>query len=210
MAATPRRGAVSAPRSGVYRDPATDGVKDTGGPGSYRPPADGIKDITEINYIPYGGVYEREGEFPYDMVATGGAYERYTEVAPAALSLILASRTYPPVNTDVSTVESFITGGTLLTSPSDGMVLSSTIVSGSLNTLLQTYSNWPAEVASVDSTITGGALAVALISYTQPIESMSLDESITGGTLVTALISYTNWPSEDMVIDSIIAGGSLA
>lgn len=213
MASIPKRGAVASPGGSVYRDPANNGVKDTGGPGSYRPPADGVKDITEIGYIPYGGVYEREGLHPFERVATGGVYEVFTEPKPELVITLIASLTYPPVNTDTITASSVISGGSVITPPLDDIeVFDSKIASGTLIPILQTYSNWPVEEIEVfDEKISGGTLVTALLTYTIPTEDIEVvDSKISSGTLTSLLISYTNWPAETIQANSIISGGTLA
>lgn len=209
MAATPKRGAVSAPRSGVYRDPATDGVKETGGPGTYRPPADGIRDITDINYIPYGGVYEREGDNPFDRVATGGVFERYTEPDPVVINTFIISYPYPPLVEDMMTLDSLITGGSLILIAIDQLDVDALITSGTLNPLLLSYTI-PVEEISVSGSLTSGTITTLLLSYTIPVEEISVGAEITSGTLTAVGLSYSNWPAEEIDIDAIITGGTLA
>lgn len=211
--ADPKRGATAPPRSGAYRTPDSDGVRDKNESNPYRPPRDGIKDISDINYIPYGGVYEREGLHPYDRVSTGGAYENPTPVIPEIPTVFIASPTYPPLISDSMTVEGFIAGGSLLQSPQDFIATESVIASGTLVPVLQFYTNWPAEeIETFDSLITGGNLVVALVTYSNwPVEEIEIvDSLITGGSLTNLLIQYSNWPEENMFVNGLITGGTLA
>lgn len=214
MASIPKRGAVASPGGSVYRDPANNGVKYTGGPGSYRPPADGVKNITEIGYIPYGGVYEREGLHPFKRVATGGVYEVFTEPEPELVLTLIASLTYPPINTDTITASSVISGGSMITSTLDDIeIFDSKIASGTLIPVLQTYSNWPVEDIEIfDSKIASGTLITVLQTYSNwLVEDIEVvDSKISSGTLTNPLISYTNWPAETIQANSIISGGTLA
>lgn len=210
MVATPKRGAVAPPQSGVYKDPSSDGVKENTGSGAYRPPVDGVKDISEINYIPYGGVYERETDGRVQPSPSGGVFEVYKEEAPKESYSFLVSLTYPPLINDYITSSSLITGGSLYLPTEDSSYIFSTIDSGTLNTLLQEYLNWPAEeVYLYNCSITGGSLATVLLQYDWPEESAFVTGAIDSGDLVTVVINYSNWPEENAYITGTITGGTL-
>jgi len=211
--ADPKRGATAPPRSGAYRTPDSDGIRDKNESNPYRPPRDGIKDISDINYIPYGGVYEREGLHPYDRVSTGGAYENPKPVILEIPPVFIASLTYPPLVSDEITVAGMVTGGGMLTPTEDLITAVDVITGGTLVPILQFYTNWPAEeIETFDSLITGGNLVVALVTYSNwPVEEMEIvDSLITGGSLTSLLIQYSNWPEESMFVNGLITGGTLA
>lgn len=210
MAADPKRGATAPPRSGAYKTPDSDGVRDKNESNPYRPPRDGIKDITEINYVPYGGVYEREGLHPYDRVSTGGAYENPTPEVPELPLVFISSLTYPPVNSDSISAEGIITGGSMLQPTSDLIEAESLITGGTLVPILQSYNNWPPDLIESDGLLTGGTLDTALLSYYWPAEEIKSDGLLTGGTLVVALLTYSNALPDQMVASGLITGGTLA
>lgn len=207
--ADPKRGATAPPKSGAYRTPVTDGVRETNESNPYRPPRDGIKDIGDINYIPYGGVYEWDAVHPVDRVATGGAFEPYTEVVPDEVAYFIMSSPYPPLVVDSMAIDSLIIAGEMRSLTLDSMSVGAEITAGALSTLLKTYTV-PHEDVSIDAPITAGTLVVSLKTYSVPHEDVSIDALITAGTLVAVLITYSNWTPESLDVDSLITGGTLA
>jgi hypothetical protein len=209
MAATPKRGATESPKAGVYRDPVTDGVRDTKESNPYRNSPVGPIDITGINYIPYGGVYEREGDFPTDRVATGGAYEQYHEPEPEIVYIYIQSTLYPVLFEDDTDGSGNLLAVALQKISVDNSETSVTFTGGTLTPVLITYSGLPESVES-SATLSGGTLDTVLLQYSMLPESTETLGHLDSGSLVVALIRYTQWIPEDTESGQLITGGTLA
>lgn len=209
MAATPKRGAVAPPKNGVYREPDTDGVRNTAESNPYRRPPDGIKDARDINYIPYGGVYERADVHPIDRTPSGGAYENPAVDTPEVVDIFVASLTYPPILIDSMNILGSIVSGTMNQIPEDSVQVSSTVLSSTISPALKTY-YWPEESTQVNSTILDGTIVQILKTYYWPEEFVQVNSTILSSTLENKLVTYSNWPDEYMEVGSLIIGGTLA
>jgi hypothetical protein len=213
MAAIPKRGATAPPKEGVYRTPDSDGIKEVGDSSPYRrPPVMPAIDISGIDYVPYGGVYEnRADDYELDLSASGGAYEQYLEpVGNSAADVYLSSSLYPPLNIEDMDLDTRLTVGFLYTYIPGDVDVDTVLLSGTLTSPLITYTFWPDEDMDLDTIVLSGTLVVVLLTYTfWPDEDMDLDTVVLSGTIATVLLTYTFWPDEDMDVDTIITGGTL-
>jgi hypothetical protein len=203
MAATPRRGAT-APETGTYKRPAQNGTVDTERQGQYR-----NSPTNQHDYVPYGNVYERQGVFEIDRRPTGGVFEQYTEEAPTFTDPAILSWAYPPLIVDDMHLDLRLTSGNLNQVPSDSMSASLSLLSGTLSSVLLTYSI-PPEDLDVDLTLTSGTLVVALLTYNMLSEDLDVDLTLLSGTIEAALITYSNWLVESLDVDLTLTGGTLA
>lgn len=80
MAEVPSRGATGRDPKGIYNPRQGRAVADTSRSGQYRAAPVRQHSIDEIGYIPYGNVYERQGEHPTERAPSGGLYERPVNV----------------------------------------------------------------------------------------------------------------------------------
>jgi hypothetical protein len=184
-------------------------VRDGNESNPYRNSPVGPIDITDIGYVPYGGVYEREGVFEVTRGVSGGAYEIYVEPVPVAFEAVFASPAYPPLFEDSMAIDSLLLGGTLITATVEDMALDAVLLSGTLSSLLLEY-EVPAEDMDLDAVLLSGTLDTVLLTYTMLAEDMDLDATLLSGTLDTVLITYSNWPAEDLDLDATLSGGTLA
>lgn len=148
-------------------------------------------DTLEADYVPNGNVYERPDFF----------------IPAPPESVFIQSVPYPVFFEDDMNIDSQVMGGAQFPFV-DSLDVDAPILSGTLSTLLLSYPI-PAEDMSISSEVLSGTLPTLLFSYTIPSEDLDLSSEILSGALITVLLYYTNWPSEDMVISSIILGGTL-
>lgn len=209
-----RRGQVSPPADGSYRDPALVGKTSASEGEVYRKSPVGTKDISDINYTPNGNVYENPGIYQVDLTyIDGGQYERPKEYEPPPTPpTFIESTIYPPFWQDDFYLDTRLKTS-YLWPHSDTLNLVGQMTGGTLSSLLQQYTNWPAETMNLVGQMTSGSIVTLLISYSNwPSETINLvGGQITSGTLLSFLVSYSNWPSETMYIASnMITGGTLA
>lgn len=126
----------------------------------------------------------------------------------------VTSRPYPLFNVDELAPTCEIVGGalTVFGYPPEELTVQVSIPSGTLQSTLRTYTNWPFEAIDVATPqIMSGTLQNGIQSLgNQAPESLDTGATLTAGTLINGLISYTNGLSESLDISVSITGGTLS
>ncbi len=126
----------------------------------------------------------------------------------------VTSRPYPLFNMDemAPTLTLVSASLTVFGYPAEEMNVSMTIPSASLQSLLVSYGNWPAE--SLDTAapqIISGTLVNGIdVIDNWPAESLDTSLTLPSGSLVNGLISYTNALAESLDVSVSITGATLA
>jgi len=178
----------------IQRDPRERGLVDhTSEEGSFNKPNNPT--IREIDYVPYGNVYERPDEY----------------VAAEPVPSTIESSLYPVYWAEPMTINPSLTEGLIYGYDVGQISVASSITEGTLRSVLQTYEDWPEELMTHGAEITVGTLRVLLIVYDLwPIEEVTIDAQITSGTLENHLITYSNWIPEGVQYTTCeITGGTL-
>jgi len=163
--------------------------------------------IDIIDYIPYGGVYERpayEGRLAEDVEPPPDPEPG----DPCNLRDIGVSYLYPVSNIDSLDVSHFIESGDLIAWPIEGIDISHASLSGSLVDVLLDYTV-PTEAVDVSHVILSGVIVNVLLSYVVPPEGIDISHVVLSGVLLNVLILYSNWPAESLDISHAALGGSL-
>lgn len=209
------------PNGGAFRQPTLDGVTDPGQSSPYRnKPTNNAQDaglnfqggavsIDRINYIPYGDVYERPTSAR--CAARGGGAPSPEPEPVVTPDVYIESELYPVFWSDNIAVNGFVIDGDLFPH-ADNLSLTNQILSGTLQTVLLEYSNWPPEDHNATNSLISGTVTV--YTYTDylnwPPEDHNAINSLTSGTNAIVLLQYTNWPDENIALTNQITGGTLA
>lgn len=167
----------------------------------------------QINLGMPGVIYKLAGTVQTSM---GDVWERDCLIGvlpdnapiPPPFGTYITSTPYPYVLTDGLNVSSGITSGYELGALLDNLNVSTVVISGILNTPLQTYVS-PPESINVVSGIVSGSIATTQRVYIIPPESINVSTAIISGSLVMVLIVYSNWPPEPINVSSNVISGSL-
>lgn len=124
----------------------------------------------------------------------------------------LSSAIYPLLEIDTYGNVSTMTKGDLRVPPMDMASMLAALTSGTLTSILRSYTFWPADTSSETSALVSGTLDTILRSYTfWPPETYKVTSAtLVSGTLVNGLISYTYWPAEMTSQTSTLVSGTLA
>ena len=129
------------------------------------------------------------------------------------------SKLYPAYNLDEMAMTAALSNAGTVIPPVELMSIGATLVSGTLDTILVLYSDWPEESMEFEASLVSGTLAVVVSygTYTDGLpEEMALSCSLSSGALniVVDYIAYTHWPldvdEESMNISAQLIGGTLS
>jgi hypothetical protein len=191
--------------------------------GSFRQGDSKNPSIREYDYTPYGAHYELNADFPkifipgttdLDTVARFDNQQVWysNEDGPSIETFSsIESVPYPLYWEESVGVDGVFSSGRQyvgLFSYSESVNIGGALVSGSIQTLLKTYT-MQTEGINVDGALVSGAIQTLLKTYTMQTEGVNIDGAFLSGSLATVLIIYPNWPSETLNISGTFVGGSL-
>jgi len=163
--------------------------------------------IDIVDYIPYGGVYERpayEGRLAEDVEPPPDP----PPGDPCNLRDVELSYLYPIMNLDSIDVTHQLTGAQILTWIPGDVDVTHAVTGGILLDVLRRY-DMEVEDIEVTHAQTGGVLLDVLRRYEMDVEDIDVSHSQTGGELLVILITYSNWPIESVDVLHSVTGGTL-
>jgi hypothetical protein len=124
------------------------------------------------------------------------------------VSRYFTSRPYPIIVAEAFDTSYSAISGRVFSGPLELLDTSLSVVSGTLTTILQTYTA-PPELLDVSLSVPSATLTTVLQTYTAPPELLDASLSIASGTLAVVLISYPHWIPDPLDVSLSVISGTL-